>query len=958
MHASHRSKRSCVFCAAIAVAISMASAISVSASEPGSLAAKIDQTFNATTIGPVAPPIDDLTFVRRVYLDLLGRIPSVDETRQFLSATSEIRRTELVDTLLASNECNRNLATRLHVMLMERRGGKHVKVDELQNWFLTSVEKNKPFNQLAGELIAADTSDANRPSAAFVLERDAEPNLLTREVSRMFFGRDIQCAQCHDHPNVDDYKQEDYFGLYAFMSRTTVFQPDTKKPATLSESADGQLPFKSVFTDREAFTSPRMSGEPELTEPVFAAGDEYAIKPSKTTAAVPKYSRRTRLAELVATGENDYFRRNIANRLWAMVMGQGLVQPVDMHHCMNPPSHPELMTLLAGEFAAMNFQIKPFLRELLLTDVYQRSHQFTETPSANIQQLQAAIEQLKQQRDAANHASSTKEAEAQEALEQLDAVIATAEPVRAAWAKARAASVTAATKNDGAVAAKQSKATAVTAKQSLAANLAESLASIDRASELLGSPKELATVSATLKAKTDTVTAESTKLQTELDVAAKAVSAAEAALKASQTAEQTEYQKLTVMLDPMRQHRSVMVAAWRASERAYETVTHADEEVEYLQQLVACNDTDSKLPAVSTEISTIARLKQASLAAVVTMEAETEAAAKQIAEAQQNYEQTARQATELTAKMAIATESGQLLSEAIAQAKSASALLKADRQIAQISDDLQKAAGRINGTIGETRSQLEAKTTDMATVSQSLAELNAAMASAKQQADVARLKATTAETQLTELNQQLTSLQSALEEAEKYVMRQSTRKFQLATVEAVTPEQLAWSILQCSGHIDRLITSELAKLNKEKPLDEAAKTPEALEQRLQDAKAAAVVSLTKTAAGIVSLFAAQTGQPQDDFFATVDQALFLANGGEIRSWLAPSGKNLTARLLAIESADQLAEELYLSALVRKPTAEETHDVAEYLKVRGEQKKEAVQELAWALITSAEFRFQY
>ena len=224
---------------------------------------KIDRTFAETTVGPPAAPVDDYTFARRIHLDLIGRIPTSTETLAFVAGTSPDRRVELVDRLLASSDYARHMASVFDVMLMERRGGKHVKSDAFRSWLQTGFEQNKPFHQLASDLIAADTSDGKNTNAAFLLERDAEPNLLTREISRMFFGRDVQCAQCHDHPNVADYKQEDYYGIYAFVNRTSLFQPDKKKPAVLSEAADGQAPFKSVFTDRSAFTAPRLPGSAE-----------------------------------------------------------------------------------------------------------------------------------------------------------------------------------------------------------------------------------------------------------------------------------------------------------------------------------------------------------------------------------------------------------------------------------------------------------------------------------------------------------------------------------------------------------------------------------------------------------------------------------------------------------------------------------------------------------------------
>ena len=108
----------------------------------------------------------------------------------------------------------------------------------------------------------------------------------------------------------------------------------------------------------------------------------------------------------------------------------------------------------------------------------------------------------------------------------------------------------------------------------------------------------------------------------------------------------------------------------------------------------------------------------------------------------------------------------------------------------------------------------------------------------------------------------------------------------------------------------------------------------------------------------MGLFAAQKGQPQDDFFATVDQALFLANAGDLLSWLGPSGENLTARLLNLDDSKALSDELYLSVLTRMPTDEEVRSVDAYLAARKDDRSKAVTELAWALLTSAEFRFHH
>ncbi|NJN49517.1 MAG: DUF1553 domain-containing protein, partial [Alkalinema sp. RL_2_19] len=102
----------------------------------------------------------------------------------------------------------------------------------------------------------------------------------------------------------------------------------------------------------------------EIDEPFFAKGDEYTVAPADKVRPVPKYSRRAKLAELATDGSNRQFNKNIANRLWAHLMGRGLVEPVDLHHDDNPPSHPELLELLADQFAAMKFDTKAFLREI------------------------------------------------------------------------------------------------------------------------------------------------------------------------------------------------------------------------------------------------------------------------------------------------------------------------------------------------------------------------------------------------------------------------------------------------------------------------------------------------------------------------------------------------------------------------------------------------------------------
>ncbi len=323
-----------------------------------------------------APRADDAEFLRRIYLDLTGTIPSAAEARAFLADTAPDKRTRLVDRLLASPEHARHLTHVFDVMLMERRPDRNVPRAAWLEYLRSSFAANKPWDQLAREVLSSDGADPKtRPAARFFLDRAAEPNLLTKDISRLFLGMNLQCAQCHDHPRIEDYKQEHYYGLFAFVSRTSV-TPDTKlRKSVLSEKADGEVTFQNVFDKAKVTKSalPRVPGGPAFRDPTEPAKKGYVVAPSRGVRGVPKYSRRALLAGALARGDYEPFRRNIANRLWAVLMGRGLYHPLDMDNGAHPPSHPELLDLLATELANHKFDIKWFLREVALTDAYQRS---------------------------------------------------------------------------------------------------------------------------------------------------------------------------------------------------------------------------------------------------------------------------------------------------------------------------------------------------------------------------------------------------------------------------------------------------------------------------------------------------------------------------------------------------------------------------------------------------------
>ncbi len=337
---------------------------------------QIDKLIAAKADGAMARRTTDAEFLRRVYLDLTGTIPTTSDTREFLADVSPDKRIKLVDRLLSGVDYPSRMQELFDVMLMERRGENR----EWNNFLRRSFQENKPWNRLVAEILAADAENEMSRGAAFFLTKRLEkyganpvdyPGLV-RDVGRLFLGRDLECARCHDHPSVDDYYQVDYQGLFAFLGRTSI-RSGLEFPAVKETPLTTKIEFKSVFDGIERQTGPRLPGDKESVIPVFKEGEEYQTPPDRKlkTPGVLKFSTLRLLSEQLP--QSDEFSRNLANRLWFVMMGRGLVNPLDLHHRKNPASHPKLLDLLTQELVAHEFDVKWMLRELALCETYGRS---------------------------------------------------------------------------------------------------------------------------------------------------------------------------------------------------------------------------------------------------------------------------------------------------------------------------------------------------------------------------------------------------------------------------------------------------------------------------------------------------------------------------------------------------------------------------------------------------------
>jgi hypothetical protein len=358
-----------------ALVCSLAIPVTATAAEP--LHARIDALIAAGHPDykkQVAPIAGDAEFLRRMYLDLTGTIPTAAEAKAFLADSDTKKREVLIDKLLATPGYARWMAQYFDVVLMERRPDAKVPRAAWEDYLRKSFAANTPYDAFAREMLSADGVDPKlRPAAKFFLDRGFEPNLVTKDLGRVFLGRNLQCAQCHDHPQIVDYKQADYYGIQAFLNRSFLFPNANAPTAVIAEKADGEVSFGSVFdkAKKTGSTPPRVIGGKAVDEPKAEKGKEYKVAPAANVRPVPAFSRREKLAAAVT--ESDLFARAGANRLWAFMLGRGLVNPVDLDHSGNPPSHPELLDLLAAEFAAQNYDVKWLLREVALSKTYQRS---------------------------------------------------------------------------------------------------------------------------------------------------------------------------------------------------------------------------------------------------------------------------------------------------------------------------------------------------------------------------------------------------------------------------------------------------------------------------------------------------------------------------------------------------------------------------------------------------------
>jgi hypothetical protein len=317
----------------------------------------------------------DADFLRRVTLDLAGTLPSSDQARAFFADADPAKREKLIDKLLASPDYARRMEQAITVMFLERRSGGKIPDAQWSEYLRKAFASNESWDKIVRSMVSADGLDEDRPAMKLLADgAGGEPNRMTNDVARLFLGRNLLCAQCHDHPSVKDYKQSEYMGLFAYLSLTKLQDdPKTKKAMLVETAPKGKSEYSSVFSPAKKFqTGPKLPG-----------GEEVEVPKS------PGFRPREMLADALV--RHPQFARNSVNRIWFIFMGRGIIHPLDYDHKANPPSDPQLLDSLTSGFVESGFDVRKLVRKILTSEHYARGGKAAPTKPLSAEQMTFAV---------------------------------------------------------------------------------------------------------------------------------------------------------------------------------------------------------------------------------------------------------------------------------------------------------------------------------------------------------------------------------------------------------------------------------------------------------------------------------------------------------------------------------------------------------------------------------------
>ncbi|MDE0086850.1 MAG: DUF1549 and DUF1553 domain-containing protein [Candidatus Poribacteria bacterium] len=313
----------------------------------------------------------DTEFLRRIYLDMTGKIPTPEDVLDFIDDGSPNKRAKKIDELIGSRE-SVDYWTLLWVnWLIGRRDDGDDRRTGLNGWVREALETNMPYNQFVKELVAADGEIRDNAAGNYVLRYETSPIFLTSHTSRLFLGLPMQCAECHDH-KTEAWLQEDFYSIAAFFTGIESEEKEEYQDMDILGEPKTMRNFLIKNSSNERMAFYEFDGTRESVPPRFLdSNEEYKGELTK---------KRQALAEWMTAKTNPYFSKALVNRIWKHFMGRAFVEPIDGFGEEYPPTNPELLVWLAEDFVIHGYDLQHLMRTILNSKTYQRS---SETNKSN-----------------------------------------------------------------------------------------------------------------------------------------------------------------------------------------------------------------------------------------------------------------------------------------------------------------------------------------------------------------------------------------------------------------------------------------------------------------------------------------------------------------------------------------------------------------------------------------------
>lgn len=325
------------------------------------------EELSAAGVEKASDRVSDDRFVRRVYLDVVGHLPTPVEIERYVKDAAPNKKAKLIDHLLADPRYGENWARYWRDVIVYRATGNRRALGafDLVPWLAREINANTPWDRIVGAMLTASGPSSENPQGLLFGAHDGKPAEIAGETARIFLGIQIGCAECHDHPN-DSWKRDQFHQLASFFGKVEVKRAKGKQ-------ADG---IQIRENNRKVYYKPDLKhperpGDP--VGPVFLTGQPIPDGASDS-------QRRLALAGLLTSKRNPFFAKAFVNRVWAELIGYGFTNPVDDLSPKRPVVYPRLFDALSQGFAASNYDVKRLLRTVLNSRIYDR--QFSELEGA------------------------------------------------------------------------------------------------------------------------------------------------------------------------------------------------------------------------------------------------------------------------------------------------------------------------------------------------------------------------------------------------------------------------------------------------------------------------------------------------------------------------------------------------------------------------------------------------